>query len=114
MICFVFGTVKAINRITTKQSAKLVKLNWRIEMRLQKETLLSNGRKLFVWFANNKGRGDNNCTLAVVDWEEKRASRVAGQKGFEAMTTTSAWRGNINLSEQICKELGITKDMIAN
>ncbi len=83
-------------------------------MRLAKENLLDNGQKLFVWFANNKGRGSNNCTLAVVDWEEKRAVRVAGQKGFNAMTTTSAWNGNINLSKQICNELGITKDMINN
>ena len=35
-------------------------------MRLKQINKLNNGKLLFAYWANNRGRGDNNCTLVVV------------------------------------------------
>ena len=46
-------------------------------MRIKAETPLKNGRKLLAWWANNCGRGSDNCTLAVVDAADIGALDVA-------------------------------------
>ena len=76
-------------------------------MRLNTETTLSDGRKLCAWWANNRGRGSNNCTLAVVPAATERAAYSRQQSGVIASTTTSSWRGNVNLSRAGRETLGI-------
>ena len=70
-------------------------------MRLNKETTLSDGRKLCAWWANNSGRGSNNCTLVVVPGTTERAAYSRQQSDVIARTTTSSWRGDVNLSRAV-------------
>lgn len=76
-------------------------------MRLTNETTLSDGRKLCAWWANNRGRGRNNCTLAVVPGTAERAACSRHQADVIASTTTSSWRGDVNLSRAVRETLGI-------
>jgi hypothetical protein len=80
------------------------------EMRIQSESLLkSGGKKLIAYWANNRGRGDNNCTLFVVSSDTMRRGDVAHQKKmpYLAYSQTSSWAGNVNISKRICQKLGI-------
>ena len=81
-------------------------------MRLKKINELENGNLLFVYWANNTGRGTNNCTLIVVPPGEQRTSYSRDVKNIISKTLTSSWRGDVNLSQVILDELGITKDNI--
>ena len=76
-------------------------------MRLNAETTLSDGRKLCAWWANNAGRGRNNCTLAVVPGATERAAYSRQQADVMATTRTSSWRGDVNLSRAVRETLGI-------
>ena len=76
-------------------------------MRLNKKTTLSDGRKLCAWWANNAGRGNSNCTLAVVPGATERAVYSRQQADVIATTTTSSWRGDVNLSRAVRETLGI-------
>jgi len=78
-------------------------------MRLDKITALKNGNQLFAYWANNRGRGSNNCTLLVVPANEQRPIFSRDVKNIIANTRTSSWRGHVNLSAAVCNELGITK-----
>jgi len=68
---------------------------------------LENGNLLLAWWANNKGRGKDNCTLMVVPDGTKRASLSRDQKNVLTQTRTSSWRGSVNLSKRVCDDLGI-------
>jgi hypothetical protein len=76
-------------------------------MRLHSETILSDGRKLCAWWANNSGRGSSNCTLAVVPGKTARAAYSRHQSDVIAITTTSSWRGDVNMSSAVRERLGI-------
>ena len=76
-------------------------------MHLLAETTLRDGRKLLAWWANNKGRGRDNCTLAVVDADTPRAEYSRNQANVQAMTRTSSWGGDVNLSRRVMAILGI-------
>jgi hypothetical protein len=76
-------------------------------MRLEKETMLKNGKKLLAYWANNRGRGTNNCTLIVVDAGDERPSMSRDVIECYAVTCTSSWAGNVNLSKRVQIKLGI-------
>ena len=80
-------------------------------MYLKKETQLKTGNKLIAYWTNNKGRGDNNCTLYVVTNETVRAGCCKEQEklNYLSMCTTCSWRGDVNLSVKVCSFLGINK-----
>ena len=76
-------------------------------MKLKPINTLSDGKQLFAWWANNKGRGSDNCTLAVVSKDTPRSARSKDQCEVITMVRTSSWNGNVNLSKRVRKELGI-------
>jgi len=81
-------------------------------MRLNKINKLSNGNQIFAYWANNRGRGSNNCTLQIVPAGVTRPRYSRMTKNVFAETTTSSWRGSVNLSKLLCEKLGITKEQI--
>lgn len=66
---------------------------------------LADGTFLHFWYANNAGRGDNNCT--IIRSTEPRAAVSAKQTGIIATALTSSWRGNVNFSKEIQRSLGL-------
>ena len=78
-------------------------------MKLNKITTLKNGNQLFAYWANNRGRGSNNCTLLVFPTGEQRPNFSRDVKNVIAQTKTSSWRGQVNLSNAVCNQLGISK-----
>lgn len=66
---------------------------------------LENGEYLHFWYANNKGRGDNNCT--IIRSTESRAAVSAKQTGIIKTVLTSSWAGNVNFSQAVQRWLGI-------
>jgi hypothetical protein len=88
-------------------------------MRLNKINKLSDGRQLFAYWANNAGRGDDNCTLVVVPAGTNRTptSKPLCSGNFYSTEKnwmrTSSWKGNVNLSHAICKFLGFKKSDIS-
>ena len=72
-----------------------------------KTATLSNGNRLFFWYANNRGRGGNNVTIAYCPANAVRAYQAAKQQHVIAITRTSGWRGNVNLSQIVLARLGI-------
>lgn len=79
-------------------------------MELNKITALINGNQLFAYWANNRGRGSNNCTLLIVPAGVKRTFFSRDVKNVIAKTRTSSWRGLVNMSKSVCNQLGITKN----
>ena len=78
-------------------------------MKLNKITAMKNGNQLFAYWANNRGRGSDNCTLLVVPSNEQRLNFSRDVKNIISKTRTSSWRGLVNLSVAVCNQLGITK-----
>ena len=78
-------------------------------MKLNKITALKNGNQLFAYWANNRGRGSDNCTLLVVPANEPRPNFSRDIKNIIAKTRTGSWRGLVNVSVAVCNELGISK-----
>lgn len=77
-------------------------------MKLQKgiKTLdLGNGEKLHFWYANNRGNGDSNVTIARSTAD--RAACASKQPDIISITKTSAWAGNVNYSKSVRDRLGI-------
>jgi hypothetical protein len=66
---------------------------------------LPNGHKLHFWYANNKGRGDDNCT--IIRSTKPRAAVSAAQEEIIAQTRTSSWRGHVNFSKDVRKKMGL-------
>ena len=75
---------------------------------------LNNGQEIHLHFANNRGRGDNNCTLTLVKSGTIRQQYTRQYKTFLAQTRTSAWKGQPNLSKKILAEINVTKNMFCN
>ncbi len=64
---------------------------------------------LHFFYANNKGRGSNNCTI-VKSSNPVRMATSAKQfddDGGYCTVKTSSWAGNVNFSRYIQQELGI-------
>jgi len=78
-------------------------------MRLKPINTLSDGRQLFAFWANNRGRGNNNSTLQVAGPDGQRGDYSRNSTGVQREARTSSWRGNVNLSRAVCRELGISK-----
>lgn len=76
-------------------------------MHLKKVEELKSGRKLFVFFSNDKGRGKNNCTIQVVTKGEKRNLTAKQTKNVLVEAYTTSWKGDINFSKRIQKILGV-------
>ena len=81
-------------------------------MRLRNETLLTNNQKLCAWWANNRGRGGNNCTLAVVTGDAPRAACFRLQTNVATWTRVSSWAGNVNFSRRVAALLGLDYDEV--
>lgn len=88
-------------------------------MRLKQSNELSGNRVLFAYWANNRGRGNSNCTLIVAPagTERSRTSKplcdaIDDGKIDGAYLRTSSWAGNVNVSAYVCRCLGIEKNDI--
>ena len=70
---------------------------------------ITNGRVLHAHFANNRGRGNSNCTLTLCKESTRRPdyTRQYQEADILSQTTTSAWRGKINLSTFTLDRLGL-------
>jgi len=66
---------------------------------------LNDGSFLYFWYANNKGRGSDNCT--IIRSTALRAAMSAKQTDVIARIRTSAWRGQVNFSREVQRALGI-------
>lgn len=71
-----------------------------------KQIKLENGLYLCFWYANNAGRGDDNCTIILTDSDE-RSAKSKDQHNVIAMVRTSSWNGNVNFSKYVQKQLGL-------
>ena len=80
-------------------------------MKLDKETVMSDGRKLLAYWANNRGRGSDNCTLQVVGPEAIRQPYSRQNSEVLAECRTSSWRGDVNVSRAVREALGITGEL---
>lgn len=61
---------------------------------------------LHFWYANNKGRGRDNVTI-VKSASSCRAATSKKQSDVILTTTTSAWRGQVNMSKRIMSDLEV-------
>ncbi len=66
---------------------------------------LDNGEYLHFWYANNRGRGSDNCT--IIRTRAPRADLSANQAGVIESVRTSSWNGNVNFSKRIQAKLGL-------
>ena len=71
-----------------------------------KTVALPDGTYLHFWYANNAGRGSDNCTI-IRSTNGERATYSANQTGIICKTYTSSWRGNVNFSCAVQRELGL-------
>jgi len=69
------------------------------------EVDLNDGTHLYFWYANNRGRGRDNCT--IIRSTDSRAARSAKQAGVIAVTKTGSWRGKVNFSTRVRASLGL-------
>jgi hypothetical protein len=86
-------------------------------MKLKSENLFKSDEKKLIAFWTNRGkgnRGNNNCTLFVVDADVPRRECVEHQMElpYDATATTLSWRNNVLLPRHICAKLGIDKNDI--
>lgn len=78
----------------------------KIEIGYSPKTIkLGNGEMLHFWYANNKGRGSDNCT--IIRSTDPRAGVSANQTGVIATVKTSSWAGNVNFSKSVQEDLGL-------
>jgi hypothetical protein len=70
---------------------------------------LANGTFLYFWYANNAGRGIDNCTI-IHSSSHERAEYSRNQKEVLGRELTSAWNGSVNFSREIISILGLKKD----
>lgn len=76
-------------------------------MHLKTIEQLNNGKQLFIFYANDKGRGKNNCTIQLVDKNQKRKLTAKDTTIVLKEVYTSSWKGDINFSKNVQKLLGI-------
>jgi len=65
--------------------------------------------KLVFYYANNRGRGDNNVTIYRIRNNIDRVGNCQNQEllPFIAKTQTSGWSGNVNFSKRVMQNLGV-------
>lgn len=68
-----------------------------------KTVQLADETKLHFWYANNKGRGRDNCT--IIRSSSPRAETSAKQENVIAFSRTSHWAGNVNFSKKVREHL---------
>lgn len=74
-----------------------------------KTVALENGEYLHFWYANNQGRGNNNCTIVRthnklrMDTSQKQIDDECSIRYIR----TSAWRGDVNFSAAVQSNLGL-------
>ncbi len=78
-------------------------------MRLNHTNTLPGNKWLFAYWANNRGRGRNNCTLLVVPANSERPAYSRDVIGCYAKTRTSSWTGDVNVSKFVLAKLGIAQ-----
>lgn len=61
---------------------------------------------LHFWYANNRGRGTDNCTI-IRSTCPNRANRSARQENVDIKCKTSSWAGNVNFSKSVQKQLNV-------
>jgi len=64
---------------------------------------------LHFFYANNKGRGGNNCTIVKSSNPNRMATSLqqySDNAGIK-MVKTSSWSGNVNFSKRVQQELGL-------
>jgi hypothetical protein len=81
-------------------------------MRLKKINQLKNGNLLFAFWANNAGRGSDNCTLQLVPAGTIRQDYSRNTENVLIEIRTGSWRGDVNLSRKVLKFLEIQKSDI--
>ena len=83
-------------------------------MTLRKLNTVSGGRVLFAHWANNAGRGRDNCTLTLCRAGVERPAYTRGFAGADVLASVrvSSWRGDVNLTRAACVVLGICKSEI--
>lgn len=67
---------------------------------------LADGTRLFFWYANNAGRGKNNCTI-IRSNTDVRAPLSKDQQGVIARARTCSWHGRVNFSWEVQRQLGL-------
>ncbi len=70
---------------------------------------LNNDTEIHLHYANNKGRGDNNCTLTLVESGTIRQQYTRQYETYIDRTKTSAWNGHPNLSRRVLGKINISK-----
>jgi hypothetical protein len=70
-----------------------------------KKIELAENDYLYFFYANNKGRGSDNCT--IVRSNKERARCTKDQTGIMRITRTGAWRGFVNFSYAVAEKLGV-------
>lgn len=76
-------------------------------MHLKKVEELKNGKQLFIFFSNDKGRGKNNCTIQKVWSGEKRKLTAKQTVNVISEAYTTSWKGDVNFSKRIQKILDV-------
>lgn len=74
-----------------------------------KTVKLTDNTYLHFFYANNKGRGNNNCTIIHSSnpsrmGESRNQINDAGQMSY---TYTSSWHGHVNFSKRVQSSLGV-------
>lgn len=70
-----------------------------------KTVALADGTYLHFWYANNKGRGSDNCT--IIRSSSPRAAVSAKQENIISAVSTSHWAGKVNFSKYVQEHLGL-------
>ena len=73
-----------------------------------KSLRLGESDHLYFWYANNAGRGRDNCTI-IRSHSGTRTERSADQTEVVAATRTGAWSGQVNFSRRVTDALGIDR-----
>jgi hypothetical protein len=69
------------------------------------------GDFLYFWYANNKGRGRNNCTI-IRSKSSIRAEYSKNQTEVTHKIMTSAWAGLPNMSNNVLDILEIEREEV--
>jgi len=89
---------KAGRQIGNKKMSKL--------QHAPKTVSLTSGEYLHFWYANNIGRGTDNCTI-IRSTSAERAAASLKQTEVIATVRTSAWNGKVNFSANIQSALNL-------
>lgn len=70
---------------------------------------LENGLFLHFYYANNKGRGADNCSIIKTTNPQRLGNEKSqiNDDGTISNTRTSSWAGNVNFSNAVQEKLGL-------